>query len=164
MRRSLVAALLIAALAAAAGCANPQNIAPRPGESTTTTRNQPPRTTDSNGGEDETEQVCAEAQAASDDAVAELTEKLEEAQSAASSGNNVAALAAANQAKAIAEDWKGELEDFAGRSIDDDVRNTLQDGVDMIDELLNTNPQDLNPTEAQRDVEGFLDDLEEVCA
>jgi hypothetical protein len=163
MRRSLVAALLIASLAAAAGCANPQNIAPKPGESTTTTR--PPRTstsTSSSGG-DETEQVCAEAQSVSDDAVAELTEKLEEAQSAASSGNTVAALAAANQAKAIAEDWKSELEGFADRPIDDGVRDTLEDRIATIDEILNTNPQQLDPTEAQRDVEGFLDDLEQAC-
>jgi hypothetical protein len=164
MRRPLVVALLIATLAAAAGCANPQNIAPKPGESTTTTR--PPRTntsTSSSGG-DETEAVCAEAQSVSDDAVGELTEQLEEAQSAASSGNNVAALAAANQAKAIAEDWKSDLEAFTERPIDDGVRGTLEDGIDVIDELLTTNPQNLDPVEAQRDVEGFLDDLEEACS
>ena len=160
MRRPLIVLLLAAALAATAACAHPQNIAPRPGESTTTTRT-PPRTTAA--GADETEEVCTEAQSVSDDAVGELTETLERAQSAASSGNNAAALAAATQAKQIATEWKSDLEEFASRPIRSDVRETLEDGIAMIDELLNTNPQNLNPTQAQGDVEDFIDDLERVC-
>lgn len=165
MRRLLAVGLLIASLAAAAACANPQNIAPKPGESTTTTRTTPPQTTTTSAsGGDETEEVCREAQAVSDDAVAELNDKLTEAQSAASAGNNAAALAAATEAKQIATEWKADLEEFASRPIDDDVRDTLEEGIAMIDELLSTNPQDLNPTQAQRDVDNFLDDLEEVCS
>lgn len=161
MRRPLIALLLAAALAATAACAHPQNIAPRPGESTTTTRAAPPRTTAA--GVDETEVVCTEAQSVSDDAVGELTETLERAQSAASSGNNAAALAAATEAKQIATEWKSDLEEFASRPIRSDVRETLEDGIAMIDELLNTNPQNLNPTQAQGDVEDFIDDLERAC-
>lgn len=161
MRRPLVALLLAAALTATAACANPQNIAPKPGESTTTTRANPPQTTTGN---DQTEQVCAQAQSVSDDAVAELTDKLEEAQSAANSGNTAAALAAANEARRIATDWKSELEDLTSRPIRADVRNTLQDGIDVIDEILNTNPQNLDARQAQGDIEDFLDDLERVCA
>lgn len=165
MRRSLVAALLIASLAAAAGCAHPQNLAPKPGETTTTTRATPPRTSTSTAsGEDETEQVCTEAQSVSDDAEAELTEKLDEAQGAMSAGNTAVALAAATEAKSIAQDWKSELEDLADRPIDADVRSTLEDGIDTIDTILNTDPRQLNPDEAREDVEGFLDDLERVCA
>lgn len=164
MRRSLLAALLIASLAAAAGCANPQNIAPKPGESTTTTRSTPTqtRTTTASTG-DETEEVCEQALSASDEAEAELTDKLQEAQSAASAGNTAAALTAANEAKRIAEDWKSELEDLAERPIDRDVRDTLQDGVDTIDELLTLPPQQLDPVQSRREVERFLDALEDVC-
>lgn len=161
MRRSIVALLLTAALAATAACAHPQNIAPKPGETTTTTRTSPPRPTTT--GADETAQVCTQAQSVSDDAVAELTDQLEEAQSAADSGNTAAALAAATEAKQIATDWKSELEDFADRPIRSDVRSTLEDGIDMIDELLNTNPQNLDATQARGDVEDFLDELERVC-
>ena len=161
MRRSIVALLLAAALAATAACAHPQNIAPKPGETTTTTRTTPPRPTTSQA--DETAQVCTQAQSVSDDAVAELTDQLEDAQSAADSGNTAAALAAATKAKQIATDWKSDLEDFAERPIRSEVRTTLEDGIDVIDKLLNTNPQHLNPTEARRDVEDFLDDLERVC-
>lgn len=164
MRRSLVVALLVAGLAAAAGCAHPQNLAPKPGESTTTSR--PARTTASSGnnGGDQTEQVCRDAQDVSDDAVADLNDKLGEAQAAANSGNNAAALAAATQAKQVATDWKSELEEFAAKPIDADVKGVLEDGIDTLDELLTTNPQNLNPTQARGDVEAFLDDLEEVCS
>jgi DNA polymerase III gamma/tau subunit len=166
MRRSLLAALLIASLAAAAGCAHPQNLAPKPGETTTTTRSNPtPRTSTStsSAGGNQTQQVCEQALSASDEAEAELTDKLQEAQTAATAGNTAAALTAANQAKRIAEEWKSELEDLAGRPIDRDVRDTLRDGVDTIDELLTTPPQQLDPVQARRDVERFLDDLEDVC-
>lgn len=163
MRRSLVAVLLAAALTAIAACANPQNIHPKPGESTTTRAN-PTTSTATATGADETAQVCREAQSVSDDAVEELTAKLQEAQSAATSGNNTAALTAASEARRIATDWKSDLEDLADRPIRADVRDTLEDGIDTIDRILTTNPQNLNPRQAERDVQEFLDDLERVCA
>jgi hypothetical protein len=167
MRRPLVAVLLAAALitTAAAACAHPQNIAPKPGESTTTTRASTPTTASTTtSGADETERVCNEATSISDNAVDELTEKLEQAQSAANAGNNAAALTAASEARRIATDWKSDLEDLARRPIRADVRNTLEDGIDTIDRILNTNPQNLNPRQAERDVTKFLEDLERVCA
>jgi hypothetical protein len=165
MRRPLVALLLAAALATTAvACAHPQNIAPKPGESTTTTRANPPRTsTSTSTGTDRTAQVCRQAQSVSDDAVADLTDKLEEAQAAATAGNNAAALAAASEARRIATTWKGELKDLADQPIRADVRRTLEDGIKVIDKILNTNPQNLNPRQAQGEIEDFLDDLERVC-
>lgn len=166
MRRPLVAVLLAAALTVpAAACANPQNIAPKPGESTTTTRANPPTTTSTTAtGADETEEVCTQATSTSNDAVDELTEKLEQAQTAANSGNNAGALAAANEARQIATEWKSDLADLARRPIRSDVRSTLEDGIATIDRILNTNPQNLNPREAEQDVVEFLEDLERVCA
>jgi ABC-type Fe3+-hydroxamate transport system substrate-binding protein len=161
----LVAVLLAAALAATAACADPQNIHPKPGETTTTTRTNPPTTAaGTTTGADETEQVCAEATSISDDAVEEITEKLEQAQTAANAGNNAGALAAVNEARRIATDWKSDLEDLSRRPIRSDVRATLEDGVETIDRILTTNPQNLNPQQAERDIREFLEDLERVCA
>jgi hypothetical protein len=167
MRRPLVAVLIAAALAATAACAKPQNIHPKPGETTTTTRTTPATTTSAAStatGADETERVCAEATSISDDAVEEITEKLEQAQTAANAGNNAGALAAVTDARRIATDWKSDLEDLSRRPIRSNVRATLQDGVETIDKILTTNPQNLNPQQAERDIREFLEDLERVCA
>ncbi|MBX6752090.1 MAG: hypothetical protein IRY85_20925 [Micromonosporaceae bacterium] len=166
MRRPLVAVLLAAALTAtAAACAHPQNIAPKPGETTTTTRaNTPTTARTTTAGTDETEQVCAQATSTSKDAVDQLTDKLEQAQTAANAGNNAGALAAASEARRIATDWKSDLTDLARRPIRADVRTTLENGIATIDRILTTNPQNLDPRQAERDVRGFLEDLDRVCS
>jgi hypothetical protein len=163
MRRPLVAVLLAAALTVTAACAHPQNIAPKPGESTTTTRANPTTRTTTSGA-DETDRVCTQAKSISDKAVDDLSGKLQQAQSAASSGNNAGALAAASEARRIATEWKSDLEDLADRPIRADVRNTLEDGIETIDTILTTNPQNLNARQAERDVRDFLEDLERVCS
>ena len=161
LRRSLAALLMITALTTTAACAHPHEV-PLPGESTTAPRNT--RTTSgTSGAADETAAVCREAQSNSDAAVAKLTDKLEDAQSAIGSGNQAAALAAATAAKSIANDWKDDLEGFADRNISSPVRTVLNDGVEMIDELLATPPQSLNADKAKDQVDEFLDDLDAAC-
>jgi hypothetical protein len=158
MRRSWVALLVVAAVTAMA-CAHPNEV-PLPGESVPPSR----QTTGSSSGPDETRTVCAQAQSASDAAVANLLAKLEEAQSAIAAGNQAAALVAANSARTLATQWKGDLEGFAARPIRANVRSVLDQGVDLIDDLLGTDPQNLDAAAAREQVEQFLDDLERACA
>jgi hypothetical protein len=132
---------------------------PKPGESTSATST--PKTTASG---DETRTVCSQAQSASNQAVADLTTQLTAAQSAMSAGNQVVALAAAAQAKTIANDWKTKLQGFANRPIKSSVRDVLNQGIALIDGLLNANPQTLDAAKAQQQVNDFLDDLKAACA
>jgi hypothetical protein len=158
MRRSFAAVMLVAVLAGTAACAHPHEV-PKPGESTSAVST--PKTTASS---DETGPVCTQAQSASNQAVADLTAQLTAAQSALSAGNQVAALAAAAQAKSIASDWKTKLQGFANRPIKSSVRDVLTRGIALIDGLLNANPQTLDATKAQQQVNGFLDDLKAACS
>jgi hypothetical protein len=157
MRRSWVALLVVAAVTAIA-CAHPNEV-PLPGESVSPSR-QPTANT---SGPDETTAVCNQAQSVSRTAVDRLLAKLDEAQSALASGNQAAALTAATAAKALATDWKEDLEGFAARPVQANVRAELRQGVELIDELLGTPPQNLDPTAARAEVEEFLDDLDRVC-
>jgi hypothetical protein len=160
----LVAVLLAAALAAPAACANPQNIHPKPGETTTTTGATPQTSVaGATTGADETDQVCEQATSISEDAMDKLTEKLEQAQSAANTRNNAGAMGAVNEARRIATDWKSDLEELARRPIRSDVRTTLEGGVETIDRILTTNPQNLDPQQAERDIQEFLEDLDRAC-
>jgi hypothetical protein len=160
MRRSLAAVLVIASLVLVS-CANPTED-PLPGTSTTPERT---RTTSSppNGGEDETEAVCDEAQETSNDAVEELNGHVADVRAAISAGNTGAATSAGLAARTTATGWRDDLAGLAERPIDDEVRGVLDDGVAMIDELIETDPREMDPTEVQSRVDGFLDDLERVC-
>jgi hypothetical protein len=157
MRRSWIALVVIAALTAIA-CAHPTED-PLPGEPTPSATRA--RSTDpAPSGSDQTEQVCEEALDRSHEVVDEIRDKIADAQ--ANPGNATTALLSV---RAIATEWKNDLEDFADRPIRRDVRDAINQGIDVIDDLLATNPQRLasEADEAQQKIEDFLDDLESAC-
>ncbi len=159
-RPALLAGLLVATLAGAGACAHPNEV-PLPGESPSPT----PRASRSTAttGADETREVCREAQDESEDAVATLGDKLTEASTAYNAGKTAEALAAYNEAKETGTEWAGTLEDLADRNIESRVRTVLQDGAEMITDLVSTPPQNIDPDEAEDQINEFLDDLEAAC-
>ncbi len=161
MRRSLAAVLVIAALVLV-GCAHPTED-PLPGETTERTRTSSPSNGGDNGGDDETEAVCTEALDVSNDAVDELNGHVDDVRAAIADGNTGAATAAGLAAKTTATGWRNDLADLAERPVDDAVRDVLDDGVAMIDGLIETDPRELDPAEVEDDVTGFIDDLEQAC-
>jgi hypothetical protein len=159
MRRSFAAVMLIATLAGAAACAHPHEV-PRKGESpqTGTTSANTPTTPD------ETATVCSEAQSVSTTAVDDLTSQLAAAQADLAANDQAAALAAALQARTIGTNWKSQLQGFADRNVKPSVRDALTSGVNTIDSILSTSPQDLNANTAQQQVNDFLDKLRSACS
>jgi hypothetical protein len=131
-----------------------------PGEPTP----EPTRTTRAaSNGDDQTEQTCDDALEVSNNSVTELNDQVEDVQSAIAANNTAAATSAGLAAKATATAWRDELADLAERPISDDLRGVLNDGVDMIDGILETDPRQLDADEVQGDVDAFMDDLEQVC-
>jgi hypothetical protein len=152
-------ALLVIAAVTAAACAHPTED-PLPGQSAAPTTSTRTQTSGQTGG-DQTEAVCAEALDRSHEVVDEIKAKITEAQ--ANPGSATVALLSVRTA---ATQWKKDLQEFADRPIRSDVRDALNEGVDLIDELLAKNPQELagEAEQAQEDIENFLDDLESACA
>jgi hypothetical protein len=157
MRKSRIALLVIAAVTAVA-CAH-RNEDPLPGETPAPTTSTRADTSTATGG-DQTETVCEEALDRSQEVVDEIKAKISEAQA-----NPGSATAALLTVRATATRWKDDLEEFASRPIRSDVRDALNEGVNLIDELLAKNPQELagEATQAQADIENFLDDLRTAC-
>jgi hypothetical protein len=84
------------------------------------------------------------------------------------------AQAQANPAAAIAsaiiigEQWKSKLEDLRDKPISAPVRDVLDQGIDLIDDLLHTlrtNPTSLvsQANQIQDQIDGFKDDLAGAC-
>jgi len=159
MRKSWIAVLVVAVMTAAA-CAPPTED-PLPGETVATPTSGPRRpSTSTPTGADQTEAVCKEALERSNEVVEEIKQKIAQAQA-----NPATATATLLALRTTATEWKKDLEEYAERPIRAEVRRALNDGVEVIDELLAMPPQELanNADQAQRDIEGFLEDLERAC-
>jgi hypothetical protein len=160
-RSSLLAVLVVGISLAAGACAHPNEV-PLPGESPSPTP-RVSRTTQTTGA-DETAEVCREAQDESEDAVATLTDQLDEASTAYNAGKTAEALAAYNEAKETGTEWADTLDELAGRPIEAKVRTVLEDGSEMITDLVNTPPQNIDPEDAEDQINEFLDDLDAACS
>lgn len=158
MRRLWIAVLVVAVMTAAA-CAHPTED-PLPGETATTSSPDRPSTSTPTGA-DQTEEVCEEALERSNEVVAEIEEKIGQAQA-----NPATATATLLALRTTATEWKEDLQEYAERPIRGEVRDALNEGVEVIDEILAMPPQELanNADQAQEDIEGFIDDLERACA
>ena len=168
MRRSWLALLVVAAVTVIA-CAHPTED-PLPGETLadpTATATHTARPTPSRSGTPTrtsdpavTEEVCDDAQSVTQDAVDEIMAKVAQAQA-----NPAAAIA---QAIVIGEEWKSKLEDFRDEPVTTPVRDTLDEGIDMIDDLLRTlrtNPTSLisQANQIQDQIDEFQDNLADAC-
>ena len=165
MRRRSWLVLLVVAAVTALACAHPTED-PLPGEPvaepTRTTRSATPSASHSTGSSDPavTRQVCEDAQDVTKDAVAQIMAKISQAQS-----NPTAAIASAI---IIGEQWKSDLKDFRDKPITAPVRDVLDQGIDLIDDLLRTlrtNPMSLvsQASQIQEQIADFQDDLAGAC-
>jgi hypothetical protein len=159
MRRSWIALLVVATVTAIA-CAHPHED-PLPGEPTTSESSQRPTSTATNGGGgDETATVCTQAIDRSQEVVDQIKTQITAAQA-----NPATAPAVLLTVRSTATRWKQDLQGFANRNIRSDVRDALNQGIDVIDQLLATSPQELatQADQAQQKIQGFLDKLRSAC-
>jgi hypothetical protein len=169
MRRTSWLALLVVAAVTALACAHPtedplpgETLA-QPSESAQTASPSPSHSTGPTSGSSDpvvTRQVCEDAQDVTKNAVDQIMSKISQAQS-----NPTAAIASVI---IIGEQWKSKLKDFRDKAISAPVRDVLDQGIDLIDDLLHTlrtNPTSLvsQANQIQDQIDGFKDDLASAC-
>src|SRR5262252_8702943 len=139
MRRSGMALLVIATVTAIA-CAHPHEDA-LPGQPTASATSHRPTST--TGGTptasgDETAAVCQEALDRSSQVVDQIKAKI-----AAAQADPASATVALLTVRGTATQWKTDLQGYADRHTSSKVHDALENGISVIDDLLNTSPEQL---------------------